>query len=124
MIDLVVGADRELLRLLLLREEGNEEWTDERTVQARTDQASVDAFLCARGLTWQDIDRFVFLVTPRSKTTGRVLKTLVATSAWYLDRPLVLVPGETVRAVTLDAVQAGLNGAGTRFEEQVLRESE
>lgn len=93
---LIVGADRDQQRLILQRVGQPSEQRHRLPVLERNDHRQVTDFLKAHGCDWSDIDHFILLAVPHSKTTVRVNATFLATSAWYSNRPLTIVPVDSL----------------------------
>lgn len=120
MTAVVVGADRDALQIMLFHSGKVTQHRDERTVQQRSDLETVEAFLAKEQLSWSAVQRFGLVVLPHGKTTVRVLKTILATTAWYYDRPLVEIPCERLDELGIDEARQLLEAAGNSFDDRVL----
>lgn len=94
---LVVGADREGLRILLFDKAQSiiDTQLNEPAAQ-RNERSLVEAQLQAVQESWSSIDQFVVLSVPHSHTSVRVITTIMRTSAWYFGRPLQILDCETL----------------------------
>lgn len=124
MTGLAVGAGRDGLRAVLVRDGIPIERVVTQPVRERNDATIIDAFLLECGVTWSTIDRYLLLMLPHSKTTVRIMKTLVTTSGRYYDRPVGILPVDSLQAVDLEAIQHELGAITGRFDEHSIAASE
>lgn len=92
----ILGADRDHLYVALDLDGQRTEQRNRAPVLERNDHRFVSDFAKDQGCDWSSIDRFVFLAVSHSKTTVRVNATLLASVAWYYDRPLTVIPIESL----------------------------
>lgn len=94
---LVVGADREGLRILLFDKSQSiiDTLLNEPATQ-RNERSLVEMQLQTVQESWSSIDQFIVLSVPHSHTSVRVITTIMRTSAWYFGRPLQILNCETL----------------------------
>lgn len=97
MKSLVVGADRDGVRILLFNEvESIIDTQINGSAAQRNERGLIEAQLLKAHESWANIDQFVVLAVPHSHTSVRVITTIMRTSAWYLGRPLHILECETL----------------------------
>lgn len=96
MTQLIVGADRDQQYVRLDRSGESHEQRHQAPVLERNDHKSVSDFLKQSQCNWSDIDQFVLLAVSHSKTTVRVNASLLATVAWYYNKPMTIVHVESL----------------------------
>lgn len=86
----ILGADRDQLYLALDVDGRRSEARHRAPVLERSDHRLVSDFLEGQQCDVSTIDAFTLLAVSHSKTTVRVNATLLASIAWYYDRPLTI----------------------------------
>lgn len=111
---LIVGADREGVRMLI-RDESKvlaDQYYNAAAAH-RNERAVVEVGLQSIGLTWSDIDAYGVLTVSHSHTSGRVIQALLSTSAWYYGRSFQTIACETIQldaSVIVDQLRSTLVG--------------
>lgn len=111
-----LGADRDHLCLWLERgedpsrvdsraEAGIQTITHRTVVGQRNDHRLVNDFLASHALSWSEIDAFVLLQVPHSKTTIRVNAALLATAAWYDNHSMQVVSVDSLEDIDIESLR-------------------
>ena len=120
---LAAGATRDELHLLLLQGEEMIEERESEPVINRNDLARLTRFLKSHRVSWSDLDAIVALQSSASKTTVRVLTTLLGTAAWFVDRPLILLPVTSLETVSREELSRAVENDPTGFAVRALSDS-
>ncbi|MEK7184364.1 MAG: hypothetical protein AAB701_02490 [Patescibacteria group bacterium] len=93
MTTLVVGADGQGMRFVLVSSQAATIDTSiEAPASQRQEIRSLAAFLHQSKISLADIERFVSIELSHSRTSVRVIATLLKTTAWFLDKRYSVLP--------------------------------
>lgn len=116
-----IGADRDHLCLWIERGEDVQTITHRTVVGERNDHRLVVEFLVEHNVAWADITDVVLLQPPHSKTTVRVNASLLAASAWFHDRSIVIINVDSLDTVDIKALASKATTVSA-FDPQTLGE--
>jgi len=117
---LVVGAERETLKVWIEGESvsGHQEY--EQIAKDRNDHQILAEFINKHQVQWSDIDKLVLLQVPHSKTTVRVAATLLATTGWLYDHEVHVVDIDSIDDPNVEDIIDGLPKGESSFDQKVL----
>ncbi|MBI4185783.1 hypothetical protein HY524_01910 [Candidatus Berkelbacteria bacterium] len=93
---LAAGGDRDQFSVWIIRNQTIQRWTCRQATKERNDLAFLHQALEDSALSLATIDILCLVMPEQSRTTVRVVATLLATLAWYVDRPLRIFSVSTI----------------------------